>query len=93
MYQHESVFITRPYSAVSNASGCRSCLTADPGVVSLIPVRSHIFVEIDHKIIAMAILHLSAGSRMVIVSYKRKYVHNVLVNCLVKLALEKSVVR
>ena len=23
--------------------------TADPGVASLIPARSHIFVEIDHK--------------------------------------------
>ena len=69
------------------------CLTAIPGVVSLIPTRSLIFVEIGHEIIAMAILHPSADSRMVVVSYKRKYVHNVLVNCLVKLALEKSVVR
>ena len=30
---------------------------------------------------------------MVVVSYKGKYVHLVLVNCLVKLAQEKSVVR
>ena len=26
-----------------------ACLTADPGVASSIPVRSHTFVEIDHK--------------------------------------------
>ena len=32
-------------------------------------------------------------SRRVVVSYKRKYVHEVLVNCLFKLAQEKSVVR
>ena len=33
------------------------------------------------------------SSRMVVVSYKRKYVQEVLVNCLVKLAQKKSVVR
>ena len=33
--------------------------TADPGVVSLIPVRSHIFMEIDHEIISMVILLLN----------------------------------
>ena len=32
-------------------------------------------------------------SRRVVVSYKRKYVHEVLVNCLFKLAQKKSVVR
>ena len=26
-----------------------ACLTADPGVTSLIPARSHTFVEIDHE--------------------------------------------
>ena len=31
-------------------------LTADPGVASLIPVRSHTFVEIDHEIISTVIL-------------------------------------
>ena len=25
------------------------CLTADPGVMSSIPARSHTFVEIDHE--------------------------------------------
>ena len=51
-----------------------SCLTADPGVASSIPVRSHTFVEID--------------SRRVVVSYKRKYVHELLVNRLFKPAQE-----
>ena len=45
--------------------------------------------EIDHEIISMGILLPSADSRRVVVSYKRKYVHEVLVNCLVKLAQEK----
>ena len=31
-------------------------LTADPGVASSIPVRSHTFVEIDHEIISTVIL-------------------------------------
>ena len=35
-------------------------LTADPGVASLIPVRSHTFVEIDHEIISTVILLPSA---------------------------------
>ena len=33
-----------------------TCLTADPGVTSLIPARSHTFVDIDHEIMSMAIL-------------------------------------
>ena len=55
------------------------------------------YVEIDHEILSMAILLPSADSRRVVVSYNRKYVHEVLVNpgvnCLVKLARKKSVVR
>ena len=47
-----------------------TCLTADPGVLSLIPAQSHTFVEIDHEIISMAILLLSADLRRVVVSYK-----------------------
>ena len=31
-------------------------MTADPGMVSLIPARSHTFVEIDHEIISPVIL-------------------------------------
>ena len=37
-------------------------LTADPGVKSLIPARSHTFVEIDYEIISMVILLPSAES-------------------------------
>ena len=57
-----------------------------------IPARSHTFVEIDHEIVSTAILLSSADLRMVVVSYKRKCVHKVLVNRLnglVKLAQEK----
>ena len=39
-----------------------ACLTADPGVASSIPARSHAFVEIDHAIISMVILLPSADS-------------------------------
>ena len=39
-----------------------ACLTSDPGVGSLIPVRSHTFVEIDHEMISTAILLPSADS-------------------------------
>ena len=35
-------------------------VTADPGIVSLIPAGSHTFVEIDREIISMAILLPSA---------------------------------
>ena len=45
------------------------------------------------KIISAVILLPSTDSRRVVVSYKQKYVHEVLVNYLVKLAQEKSVVR
>ena len=38
------------------------CLTADPGVASLIPARSHTFLEIDHEIISTVILLPSADS-------------------------------
>ena len=39
-----------------------ACLTADPGVASSTPVRSHTFVEIDHEIISTVILLPSADS-------------------------------
>ena len=39
-----------------------ACLTADPGVVSSIPARSHTFVETDHKIISTVILLHPADS-------------------------------
>ena len=56
------------------------CLTVDPGVASSIPAPSHT-LEIDHEIIAMAILLLQ-----LVVSYKRKHVHEVLVNRFVNFA-------
>ena len=46
-------------------------------------------MEIDHEIISTTILLPSADSRRVVTSNKRKYVHEVLVNSLVKLAQEK----
>ena len=61
-------------------------LTADPRVASSIPAQSHSFVEIDHEIISTVILLPSAESFK---KGKRKYVHEVLVNCLFKLAQEK----
>ena len=70
-----------------------TCWTADPGAASLILTRSHTFVEIDSEIISVAILLPSADPRRVVVSYKWKYMHEVLVNRLVKLAQEKSVAR
>ena len=66
-----------------------ACLTADPGVESSIPVRSHTFVEIDHEIISTVILLPLIYSRRVVVSYKRKYVHELLVNRLFKPAQKK----
>ena len=66
-------------------SGCRSRGR------ELIQAQSHTFVEIDHEIISTVILVPSAESfnKDNIVSYKRKYVHEVLVNLLFKLAQEK----
>ena len=69
-----------------------TCLTEDPGVASLISAWSHTFAEIDHEMISTAILLPSSDSRRVVVNYKQKYDHKVLVKCLVKLAKEKSVV-
>ena len=67
-----------------------ACLTADPGVASSIPAWYHTFVEIDHEIISTVILLLPLiYSRRVVVSYKRKYVHKLLVNSLLKPAQEK----
>ena len=62
-------------------------LTADPAIGSLILAQSHTFVEIDHEIFSsLPLIH----SRRVVLSYKPKYVHEVLVICLFKLAQEKS---
>ena len=66
-----------------------ACLTADPGVARSIPVRCHTLVEIDHKMIFTAILLLPLIDSRRVVSYKRKYVHKLLVNRLFKPAQEK----
>ena len=69
-------------------------LTADPGVASSIPARSHTFVEIDHEIISTAILLPSAESFMKgCYQLQAKVCTRLLVNCLFKLAQEISVVR
>ena len=65
-------------------------LTADPGFANSIPAWSHTLVEIDHEIISTVILLPSLiHSRRVVIIYKWKYVYNLLVNCLFKLAQEK----
>ena len=49
-----------------------ACLTADPGVASLILARSHTFVEIDHEIIFTVFLLPSAELSGTVVDLKRK---------------------
>ena len=67
-----------------------ACPIANPGVASLIPARSHTFVEIDHeKFSTVILLPYADHSRRVVVSYKRKYVHELLVIRLFKPAQEK----
>ena len=90
--EHNSKFFFLP-GRVAQSVTCLAtdaCLTADPGVLSSIPARSHTFVEIDHEIISTVILLLPLiYSRRIVVSYKRKYVHELLVNRLCKPAQEK----
>ena len=65
-YQHSHLPLyreTRPRSAVGNMSDCRS------RVASTIPAGSHAFVEIDHEMIAIAILVPSTDLRRVGVYY------------------------
>ena len=65
-------------------------LTADPGVASSIPVRSHIFVEIDHEMISMVILLPSANSfKKGCCQLQAKVCAQLLVNGLFKPAQEK----
>ena len=50
-----------------------ACLTADPGVASSIPVRSHTFVEIDREMISTVILLLPLiNSRRVVCQLQAK---------------------
>ena len=90
---HEMISTVKVPGRVAQSVTCLATdayLTADPGVASSIPVRSHTFVEIDHEMISTVILLLPLiHSRRVVVSYKRKYVHKLLVNRLFKPAQEK----
>ena len=45
---------------IANSVDPDMSLTADPGVASLIPARSHTFVEIDYEIFSTVIHLLSA---------------------------------
>ena len=81
---------TRPRSAVGNVSGKRCESDCRSRVTNLISAWSITFVKIDHEIISTVILLPSAESfKKGVVSYKGKYVPEVLVNCLFKLAQEK----
>ena len=62
-------------------------LTADPGVVRSLPGPILLW-----RLITVIIIP-SAESRRIVVGYNQKYVHELLVNYLFKLAQGKSVVR
>ena len=65
-------------------------LTADPGIASLIPARSHTFVEIDHKIISTVSLLPSAKSfKKGFCQLQAKGCARSTGYCLIKLAQEK----
>ena len=64
------MFVVSHRSIPGNVVQSVACLTADPGIASLIPAQSHTFVEIDHEIISTVILLPSADSIRVVVSYK-----------------------
>ena len=68
-----------------------ACLTADPGVTSSILVRPHTFMEIGHEMISVVILLPWAESFKMGFCHKRffLYVHEVLVNRLIKFTQEK----
>ena len=64
----------------------------NPWVGSSIPAQTHSLLEIDHGIISTVMTLPSADSRLAVVSYKRKYMHQVLlVKPLVQLTREKNV--
>ena len=64
-------------------------LTADPGVAGSIPAQFHTSVEIVKYFLRSFSSFPLNHSRRIVVSYKRKCVQEVLVNCLFKLAQEK----
>ena len=88
----QSLQVLHTPSCIAQSVTCLTadaCLTADQGLAKSIPAQSHTFVEIVHEIISMVNLLSSADSRSAVISYKRKYVHEVLVNRLVNVAQEK----
>ena len=90
LWHHETIFLPGRVAQSVTCLATDACLTADPGVAGSIPARYHTFVEIDHEKISTVILLLPLiYSRRVVVSYKRKYVHKLLVNRLLKPAQEK----
>ena len=66
--QTKQIFMTLPIPGCVAQSVTRLAtdvsLTADPGVASSIPARSHTFMEIDHEIISTIICLPSAESFM-----------------------------
>ena len=67
-----------------------ACLTADPGVASLIPAWSHTFVEIDYVFISTVILLLSPESfKKGFCQFQAKVCARSTGYCLFKLAQEK----
>ena len=100
MMQSDQVLICLQFIITIISSQSVTCLvtnaklTADPGVASSIPARSHTFVEIDHEIISTVILLPSAESFMKgCCQLQAKVCARLLVNCLFKFAQEKSLVR
>ena len=84
------LIIMLPEGVTGNVKQWVASGTADPVVRSLILALSHTFVEIDHEIISLVILLLLIR----VVSYKPRYMHEVLVNHLKScLHMRESVVR
>ena len=50
----------------------------------LIQDQSHTFVEIDHDLMYMVFHSLPLNQEGIVVGFKGKYVHKILVNCLLK---------
>ena len=52
------IYLYNLFGSIAQSVTCQTtdaCLTADPGVSSSIPARSHTFVEIDDEIISTVI--------------------------------------
>ena len=62
LFTHVHIFLPGRVAQSVTCLATDACLTADPGVASSIPARSHTFVEIDHEIISTVILLPSADS-------------------------------